>query len=300
MTDIAIAPGRRSPAATKAEGAVRTARTSYYFNGAGPWPGVTSVTKVLDAPALTYWKMNQVAQAAIASAEQLIRDREAGKTDAAVKYLTTLSTTAMDRGSRIHASIEQILRREPVSIDPRDEAAVAGARAWLNAQVREHGLRPLEVEAFLLHETLGYGGTCDLIAELDGEVWLLDWKTGRQRRHPRRHRVPRPPAPAGGLRERGVHRPGQRPGAVPAPRHHPLRTGARHRRRHPAVRGLRHPARLGRVPSVSRAARLEQGEGGVSIDRVRLAGCSIAVLAVLGFWTLVVAALWCLCRLVWP
>jgi hypothetical protein len=84
----------------------------------------------------------------------------------------------MDRGSRIHASIEQILRREPAAIDPRDEAAVAGARAWLNQQVREHGLRPLEVEAFLLHETLGYGGTCDLIAELDGEVWLLDWKTG--------------------------------------------------------------------------------------------------------------------------
>jgi hypothetical protein len=116
--------------------------------------------------------MNQVAQAAIASAEQLIRDREAGKVDAAVKYLTTLSTSAMDRGSRIHAAIEQILRREPVTIDPRDEAAVAGARAWLNAQVREHGLRPLEVEAYLLHETLGYGGTCDLIAELDGEVWL--------------------------------------------------------------------------------------------------------------------------------
>jgi hypothetical protein len=163
---------------TPVPGVLRTKTHQYYFSGAGPWPGVTSITKVLDAPALTYWKMNQVAQAAIASAEQLIRDREAGKVDAAVKYLTTLSTSAMDRGSRIHAAIEQILRREPVTIDPRDEAAVAGARAWLNAQVREHGRRPLEVEAYLLHETLGYGGTCDLIAELDGEVWLLDWKTG--------------------------------------------------------------------------------------------------------------------------
>jgi hypothetical protein len=164
----ATAPRPKTPVL----GVHRTKTHQYYFSGAGPWPGVTSVTKVLDAPALTYWKMNQVAQAAIASAEQLIRDREAGKVDAAVKYLTTLSTSAMDRGSRIHAAIEQILRREPVTIDPRDEAAVAGARAWLNAQVREHGLRPLEVEAYLLHETLGYGGTCDLIAELDGEVWL--------------------------------------------------------------------------------------------------------------------------------
>ena len=165
-------------AATRPTGVHRTKTHLYYFNGAGPWPGVTTITKVLDAPALTYWKMNQVAQAAIASAERLIEDREAGKVDAAVKYLTTLSTSAMDRGSRIHSSIEQILRREPVTIDPRDEAAVAGARAWLNEQVRDHGLRLLEVEAFLLHETLGYGGTLDLIAELDGETWLLDWKTG--------------------------------------------------------------------------------------------------------------------------
>ena len=50
MTAIAT-PARRSPAATKAEGVVRTARHLYYFNGQGPWPGVTSITRVLDAPA---------------------------------------------------------------------------------------------------------------------------------------------------------------------------------------------------------------------------------------------------------
>jgi hypothetical protein len=168
----------RKPAAP-ADGVVRTPRHLYYFNGAGPWPGVTTITKVLDAPALTNWKMTEVAKAAVENAERLIVDRAAGKTDAAVKYLTTLSTTAMDRGTRIHASIESILRREPAAIDPRDEAAVAGARAWLNQQATEHGLRPLVVEAFLIHETMGYGGTLDLIAEIDGEVWLLDWKTGK-------------------------------------------------------------------------------------------------------------------------
>lgn len=169
-------PRRRT--ATPPVGVHRSARHQYYFNGEGPWPGVTSITRVLDAPALTNWKLNQVALAAIESAEQLIRDREAGKSDAAVKYLTTLSTSAMDRGSRIHANIEQILRRQPCDPDPRDAQAVAGARAWLNQQQREHGLKPLEVEAYLINERLGYGGTLDLIAEIDGEVWLLDWKTG--------------------------------------------------------------------------------------------------------------------------
>ena len=244
--------------------------------------------------------MNQVAQAAIAGAERLIEDREAGKVDAAVKYLTTLSTTAMDRGSRIHAAIEQILRREPVTIDPRDEAAVAGARAWLNAQVREHGLRPLEVEAFLLHETLGYGGTCDLIAELDGEVWLLDWKTGSSVATPdgavyRDHRLQL----AAYANAEFIARAND-PERYPLPADHPLRDRPRHRRRHAAVRGGRHPARLDRVPRLPGAPRLGEGEGGVSVDRARLAGCSVAALALVGFWTLVLVALWCLCRLVWP
>ncbi len=175
---VATAPGHK-PAPVPAAGVVRTPRHLYYFNGAGPWPGVTTITKVLDAPALTWWKLDQVARSAIENAERLVADREAGKTDAAAKWLTTLSTDAMDRGSRIHGSIESVLRREPVAIDPRDEAAVAGARAWLNQQAKGHGFRPLAVEAFLINESLGYGGTLDLIAELDGEVWLLDWKTGK-------------------------------------------------------------------------------------------------------------------------
>lgn len=165
-------------AATRPMGVHRTKFHLYYFNGEGPWPGVTSITKVLDAPALTNWKLNQVALNAIENAERLVADRDAGKVDAAVKYLTTLSTSAMDRGSRIHANIEAILRHEPAQVDPRDAEAVAGARVWLNQQALEHALRPVAIEAYLLNTSLGYGGTLDLVAEIDGEVWLLDWKTG--------------------------------------------------------------------------------------------------------------------------
>lgn len=156
----------------------RTPRHLYYFNGAGPWPGVTTVTGVLDKPALVRWFREQVARAAIASAERLVADRDAGNEDAAVAYLLATrneGTDGRERGSRIHAALESILRRERVEIDPADAAAVAGARAWLN----EAKVRPLEVEAYLINETLGYGGTCDLIAEIDGEVWLLDWKTSK-------------------------------------------------------------------------------------------------------------------------
>ena len=177
MTITVAAPRPRTQVSTV--GVHRTLRHLYYFNGAGPWPGATTVTDVLDKPALVKWKREQVAQAAIANAERLIADRKSGNIEAAVAYLLAVrneGTNGKERGSRIHAALESILRREaPAYLDPADEPAIAGARAWLN----QRKVKPIEVEAFLINETVGYGGTCDLIAEIDGEVWLLDWKTSK-------------------------------------------------------------------------------------------------------------------------
>ncbi len=156
------------------------------------------------------------------------------------------------------------------------------------------------MEAFLLHETLGYGGTCDLIAELDGEVWLLDWKTGSSVATPdgtvyRDHRLQL----AAYANAEFIARPND-------PERYALPAITRYGLVHVTDGGTRlyeaavTPAGLDRVPRLPRPPRLVEGEGGVSIDRQRLAGCSVAALAVIGFWTLVVAALWCLCRVVWP
>ena len=157
-------------------GVVRTPRHLYYMNGKGPWPGVTTVTDVLDKPALLKWHKEQVAAAAVEHADRLVLDKAAGNVDAAIAFLLATrnaGTTGRERGSRIHATLEQLVRRETLAIDGRDQAAIAGARTWLN----ENSVKPLEVESFLINETLGYGGTCDLIASIDGATWLLDWKT---------------------------------------------------------------------------------------------------------------------------
>jgi hypothetical protein len=159
-------------------GVYRTPRHLYYFNGQGPWPGVTTVTDVLDKPALVNWKRVQVAIAALAHADRLLADRQAGNDEAAVAFLMATrneGTNSRERGTRIHSALESILRRQPVAIGQLEAAAVEGARTWLN----ERKVRPLEVEAMLLNETFGFGGTCDLIAEIDGEVWLLDWKSSK-------------------------------------------------------------------------------------------------------------------------
>jgi PD-(D/E)XK nuclease superfamily len=162
------------------KGVHRTAKHQYYWNGEGPWPGVTTITDIVHKPALDYWKREQVAIVAVEYADRLLADREAGRQDAAVAYLMKAENkSAMHRGTRLHAAIEGILRHENPVIAVEDQAAVEGARAWLNQQALEHGLRPLEVESYVLHPTLGYAGTVDLIAEIDGETWLLDWKTGK-------------------------------------------------------------------------------------------------------------------------
>lgn len=161
-----------------AVGVFRTPRHMYYFGGKGPWPGVTTITNVLDKPALVRWHKEQVALAALNHADRLLADKAAGNVDAAVAFLLAVrneGTEGRERGSRLHETLEGVLRREQPAIDPRDQGAIAGARAWLN----ETKVKPLEVEAFLINETLGYGGTLDLIAELDGETWLLDWKTSK-------------------------------------------------------------------------------------------------------------------------
>lgn len=160
------------------QGVYRTPRHLYYFNGRGPWPGVTGVTDVLDKPALLRWHKEQIALAALTYAERLVADRQAGNADAAVAFLLgarNAGTDGRERGSRIHAALEQILRHEPTRIEPQDQGAIVGARTWLN----EHDVVPLEIEAYLINETLGFGGTCDLIAQIDGQVWLLDWKTSK-------------------------------------------------------------------------------------------------------------------------
>lgn len=163
-------------------GPYRTQNHQYYFDGHGPWPGVTTITDVLDKPALTYWLREQVAIAALEHAERLTTDKQSGNGDAAVAFLMktrNAGTDGRERGSRIHTAIEGVLRRENPVISGADVSAVEGARAWLNQQATEHGLKVLEVEAYVLNPTLGFGGTVDLIAELDGETWLLDWKTNK-------------------------------------------------------------------------------------------------------------------------
>lgn len=163
-------------------------------------PGVTTVVKVKDAPALDAWKVRvQVEGTARAafhnppqlpetwSAEFYEEERLAAEVDyierlkaiAAVQYEhDRIAEAAADVGKQVHALIEHAVKtqlgescEEP---EATDEALFRFAdwRGWA-ARV---GLEPLMAEGRVHHVAEDYCGTFDLLALVEGAPTILDWK----------------------------------------------------------------------------------------------------------------------------
>jgi hypothetical protein len=102
-----------------------------------------------------------------------------GGAQAAVDWLKKIPDfrrdAAADLGTAVHAAAEAI---------GRGEAVVAGddVRPFIDAYRRDF-LEPFEprfvaLEAMVCSPRYEYGGTADAFAEIDGDIWLLDYKTG--------------------------------------------------------------------------------------------------------------------------
>ena len=166
---------RSSPAV----GLIRDARHRYSWNG-GPWyPSVTTILQVKDKPALVGWAKRETAACAVRNLEVLERMVKSGGPQAAVEWLKRIPDytrdVAADLGTQVHAMAEALGRGEPAPVDE-------SLRPYLAAYRRDFldAFRPrfLAVEAMVCSERYEYGGTADAFVEIDGETWLLDYKTG--------------------------------------------------------------------------------------------------------------------------
>tara|TARA_R110002020_G_scaffold2529_4_gene12117 strand:- start:5042 stop:5773 length:732 start_codon:yes stop_codon:yes gene_type:complete len=99
------------------------------------------------------------------------------------KYLTKTSE-ALRVGSLVHDNCEKLLNGEELFIenDKEVQKGVISFVKWYN----EHKPKVLAVEEVLYSKSLKQGkltcpfaGRCDLVAEIDGEVWMLDLKTSK-------------------------------------------------------------------------------------------------------------------------
>lgn len=156
-------------------------------------PGVTTIIKVVDGQGLIQWSVDQTAAYAVANADALLnRTMEQGwgflrffhkrvpdlSDPLRTAHQGVLNDLA-ELGTKMHDWIEVDLMQHdfPPDIDSREmEQMIA---AW-EAFKFMHKIVPVATEVTLWHPTLGYAGTFDLLAYIDGELWLIDVKTSRR------------------------------------------------------------------------------------------------------------------------
>jgi hypothetical protein len=144
-------------------------------------PSVTNVIGVLHKPYLMTWYAKRAAEEAVAVSQShpgLMGQRPRK----AIEYLKTAaertSAAAAALGDEVHQACEDLSRGS----EPHVSAAAAPyVKAW-RAFVQDFAPEFLHVEATCFGKTpdgLGYAGTADFIARINGRVVVGDYKTGK-------------------------------------------------------------------------------------------------------------------------
>lgn len=150
-------------------------------------PGVTTVIKKLDAPALDDWKVRVQVEgtARAAYANPPLENEPLEGYVARLKVLgerekehERLADEARLIGIDVHALIEREIKRmlgqETAAPEVCEEALFrfAGWKDWAKAV----NLKPLAAEARLYHPVHDYCGTLDALVLIEGQLAVLDWK----------------------------------------------------------------------------------------------------------------------------
>lgn len=147
---------------------------SYHLDGV-KLPGVTAIINDGMPKQLTDWAARVTADAAINSWDELA----AMSISQRIRWLEGAPRrelgAAAKRGTEIHALVFGIIAGEPVEVPDEHAGAVAAATRLMDVLQMVPVLR--EVPVF--HVEHRWGGTADLVADIHGTRWLLDWKTGR-------------------------------------------------------------------------------------------------------------------------
>jgi hypothetical protein len=177
-TDGRVEPGRDGEPTT-ALGLTRDARHRYSWNGGPLMPSVTTILGIKDKPALVGWAKRETAASAVRNLDVLTRMVEHGGPQAAVDWLKRIPDyrrdASADLGTRVHLAAEAIGRGETLPVGDDVLPFVAAYRRDFLEVFRP---RFLAVEAMVCSPRYEYGGTADAFVEIDGETWLIDYKTG--------------------------------------------------------------------------------------------------------------------------
>jgi len=159
------------------------------------YPSVTTILQVIGKPALIAWSAKVEREMVTNASLGLYRDIHGTPLMSDMAYLNTLQTRlgkdrahkkelekAADIGSQTHALIEWNLRAslmQEAGPSPRvTDKATWAFMAWEDRK-KSVNLKPIWIEQTVWSDTYGYAGTMDLLAEVNGKLTVVDWKTGK-------------------------------------------------------------------------------------------------------------------------
>jgi hypothetical protein len=152
--------------------AAMSRRDGYYHVNGEKYPSVTTILQVLNKPALVSW-------AAKTAAGLVLEDPEKYSTaEAAASGIYSARDSAGSRGTTVHSIAESYTHGRPLKVEQVAPSLQGFARAvrgfWEITQPK-----PVLCEACLVSTIHRYAGRTDLIAEMGGEMVIVDFKTGK-------------------------------------------------------------------------------------------------------------------------
>jgi genome maintenance exonuclease 1 len=154
-------------------------------------PSATQILSVIAKPALVYWAASESAKSFKNSAVELKNLSEkiginpvftfgdAGIDAAMFRAINAhkkISEEAATIGSQVHNFIEKTIKNEAVDL-PLLPKAQKSCEAFLQWYEDHPNVRILECEEKVYHPELKYAGTVDAVAEIDGDLYIIDFKT---------------------------------------------------------------------------------------------------------------------------
>lgn len=147
-------------------------------------PGVTTVLEALDKPGLDNWKVTTTAEYAVKNRHLLVQLDEPAALQMVQGASNRQANSAADKGTDVHSILEDLANGVAVVRTPQNGWVID---TW-EALNREFDVQVLEIEPTFWNpgiqrnpETgeleLGYAGSADLLALVDGVLTVLDWKT---------------------------------------------------------------------------------------------------------------------------
>ncbi len=146
---------------------------AYFWDGQ-PVPGVTTILKCINKPALMPWAVKMTRDYWLEAVKSGRADYEKIHKESWNAH-KNFTKNAAEIGSNVHAYAEAALKKLPAPELMTDEAK-RGAEAF-HKWFESHKIKLLASERFILSQEHYYAGTCDLVAEIDGEYCVGDFKT---------------------------------------------------------------------------------------------------------------------------